>query len=203
MPQAPPAPTASQESSPFERLPPLRICHVNTRQCLTLRLYDAAGRVDETNARQLDTLLGDSRQRGEVSTIPLHRRVLQLLYRTAYHFESESVEVVSGYRKPRRKREGPHATGSAIDFKLPNVPAATVAAYLRRLPRVGVGVYTHPRTQYVHLDVREQSYHWIDASPPNRTWRERPIRTPGLLARDAQYVPESDWPEAVAGAIAR
>ena len=31
---------------------------------------------------------------------------------------------------------------------------------------MGVGVYTNPLTQYVHLDVRERSYHWIDASPP-------------------------------------
>ena len=44
--------------------------------------------------------------------------------------------------------------------------APLVAAYLRGVPRVGVGLYTHPRTRWVHLDVRDRSYHWADATPP-------------------------------------
>ena len=121
--------------------------------------------------------------------------MLQLVYRAAYHFNDEQVEVVSAYRRPGRQREGPHALGTAVDFELPGITAAALASYLRTLPRVGIGIYTHPRTQYVHLDVREQSYHSIDASPPNRTWRERPIRARNLAALDATYTLKSDWPE--------
>jgi uncharacterized protein YcbK (DUF882 family) len=74
------------------------------------------------------------------------------------------------------------------------VTAAALASYLREIPRTGVGVYTHPKTQYVHLDSREHSFHWIDASPPRRHWRERSIGGAGLEKRDALYSPMVDWP---------
>lgn len=180
--------------SVFSRLRPLRLCHVNTRECLTARLYDAAGRVDVVTARKLDELVGDFRDETlEVKT--MDRRLFQLVFKAAYHFQVDAVDVVSGYRKARRQREGPHGAGTAMDFKLPSIPAAKLASYLRKSPRVGIGVYTHPRTQYVHLDVRAQSYHWIDASPPHRTWRERSLRSSGLQKLDAAYTPRSDWPE--------
>jgi hypothetical protein len=77
------------------------------------------------------------------------------------------------------------------------VPAAKLASYLRTLPRVGVGIYTHPKTQFVHLDSRQRSFHWIDASPPGRTWRERSLGGRALAANDARYTRASDWPEGV------
>lgn len=191
---APPAAVVPAET-PFTRLPALTIKNVNTRESLTLRLYDAAGRVDETAAQKLDRLLCDARDEDHVAMTTLDRRTLQLVFRAAYHFEAREVEVISAYRKPgRRRREGLHAEGRAIDFKLPGVKATDLAAYLRKQPRAGVGVYTHPRTQYVHVDVREQSFHWIDASPPRRRWREKSLgRIPP--SHDAAYTRESDWPE--------
>ena len=81
-----------------------------------------------------------------------------------------------------------------MDFSLPGVTAAKLAAYLRGNGRVGVGVYTHKRTQYVHLDVRDESYHWIDASPPGATWREGKLTDRGAPARDAAYEPAQDLP---------
>jgi uncharacterized protein YcbK (DUF882 family) len=116
------------------------------------------------------------------------------LFKAAYHFRHYEVEVVSAYRKPGRRREGPHGLGAAIDFRLRGVSATELARYLRELPRTGVGVYTHPKTQYVHLDSREHSFHWLDASPPRRHWRERSLGGRGLDARDAAYVPETDLP---------
>ncbi len=93
-----------------------------------------------------------------------------------------------------REHAGRHTSGDALDFKLTGVPAAQLAAYLRGLSRVGVGIYTHPRTQYVHLDVRDQSYHWLDASPPGVTWRERRIGDPAQAKRDALWTASSDLP---------
>ena len=72
--------------------------------------------------------------------------------------------------------------------------AKKLSAWLRRLPRAGVGVYTHPRTQFVHLDVRRMSYHWLDASPPGVTWKELRLRDPSYRERDASYTPASDLP---------
>ncbi|HWA75152.1 MAG TPA: DUF882 domain-containing protein [Polyangiaceae bacterium] len=192
---SPALPSESARDEAFARLRPLRFLCPNARQAVNLRLYDDHGFVDENSARELDSLLADHRDPDHVQSIALDRRTLQLVYRAAYHFRVDQVEVVSAYRAPGRRREGPHGRGRAIDFKLKGVTAAALAAYLRTLPRVGVGVYTHRRTQYVHLDVREQSYHWLDASPPGRTWRELRLPDSKRATRDARYTPESDWPE--------
>ena len=178
----------------FEQLSALRIENQTTRETRELKLYDASGQVDEAAARQLDELLCDARSPKHHATTRLNRRTLQLLYKAAYHFAAYEVEVVSAYRKPGRRREGPHGTGTAIDFRLRGVSARELASYLREIPRTGVGVYTDKRTQYVHIDSREHSFHWLDASPPRRHWREKSIGAPDLEKRDALYEPAQDWP---------
>jgi uncharacterized protein YcbK (DUF882 family) len=184
--------------SQWLRLPALHVVDLNTHLSLDTRLYDGAGHVDEQAATRLDTLLGDMRDRAHPRIVRLDRRTLQLVYRAAYHFHAQTVEVVSAYRAPRiRGRTGPHASGRAIDFRLTGVSAATLAAYLRQTPRAGVGVYTHRRTQYVHLDTREMSHHWLDASPPGRRWRELSIGPRSASEHDARYRRDEDWPEGV------
>jgi uncharacterized protein YcbK (DUF882 family) len=185
------------ENPAYAALPALEVAFVNTRKAEQLRLYDAFGQIDEAAARRLDALLGDAHDPKHYETTVLDRRTLQLLFRAAYHFRSRRAEVVSAYRKPGRRSQGYHGTGHAIDFRLDGVPPAQLAAYLRTLPRVGVGIYTHPRTQYVHLDARPRSFHWLDASPPGRSWRERSLGGRTLAARDAIYTRASDWPEGI------
>jgi uncharacterized protein YcbK (DUF882 family) len=186
----------SSAQASFASLPSLRFSNQSTRESALIRLYDDAGHVDEREAARLDALLADTRDPEICATISLDRRTLQLAVRAALHFHVNEVQVVSAYRKPGRRRQGPHASGKALDFKLPGVPARTLASYLRTLPRVGVGVYTHPKTLFVHLDDRERSFHWLDASPPGRTWRERSLGGGvGLIKRDAAYARRDDWPE--------
>jgi len=188
------ASTAAVE--PFASLPSLRFTNQSSRESATVRLYDDAGHVDEREASRLDMLLSDTRDPKNCATTTLDRRTLQLAVRAAFHFHVNEVQVVSAYRKPGRRREGPHASGKAIDFKLPGVPTRALASYLRTLPRVGVGVYTHPKTLFVHLDNRERSFHWLDASPPGRTWRELSLGGgQELIKRDAAYARRDDWPE--------
>jgi uncharacterized protein YcbK (DUF882 family) len=193
-----PSISKTKPDAPWLRLPALHVVNLNTHLFLDTRLYDHAGRVDEQAGARLDALLGDLRNRAHPRFARLDRRTLQLVFRAAYHFQTQTVEVVSAYRAPRlRGRTGPHASGRAIDFRLPGVPAATVAAYLRQTPRAGVGVYTHRRTQYVHLDTRETSHHWLDASPPGRRWRELSIGPRSMTEHDARYRREEDWPEGI------
>ncbi|HEX3854694.1 MAG TPA: DUF882 domain-containing protein [Polyangiaceae bacterium] len=180
----------------FSQLPALRFSNENNDQSLSLKLYDDSGHVDELAATRLDVLLCDTRDPKAPAALALDRRTLQLAVRAALHFRASEVRVVSAYRKPGRRREGLHATGKAIDFKLPGVNAQVLAAYLRTLPRVGVGIYTHPKTSYVHLDDREHSFYWLDASPPGRTWREMSLGGgTALIKRDAAYARADDWPE--------
>ena len=185
----------AQQRGAFITAPPLHFTNENTLRSEVVELYDAHGSVNEVAAARLDALLGDSRDPKSLATLTLDRRTLQLAVRAALHFNATEVRVVSAYRKPGRRREGLHASGKAIDFKLPGIAPGALAAYLRTLARVGVGIYTHPKTAYVHLDDREHSFHWLDASPPGRTWRERSIGDASLAKRDAAYARADDWPE--------
>ncbi|MEO6600069.1 MAG: DUF882 domain-containing protein [Polyangiaceae bacterium] len=186
---------AIAKSVTFAQLPTLRFSNQNTGAAAQVRLYDDRGQVDEQEAQKLDALLCDTRDPKNWATIALDRRTLQLSVRAAFHFHVNEIAVVSAYRQPGRRREGPHAEGRAIDFRLPGVAPRLLASYLRTLPRVGVGIYTHPKTGFVHLDDREHSFHWLDASPPGRHWRERSIGGRGLALRDASYSRADDWPE--------
>jgi uncharacterized protein YcbK (DUF882 family) len=168
-----------------EQLAPLDVTSVHDGSSCSLRLYTPDGEVDEEARMRFEHVVArDGRQH------VLEERLEQLVVKAAYHFHDAHIRVVSGWRE----HAGRHTTGEALDFKLDGVPAAQLAAYLRGLPRVGVGIYTHPRTQYVHLDVREPSYHWIDGSPPGVTWKERRLGDPGQAKRDATWTPESDLP---------
>jgi uncharacterized protein YcbK (DUF882 family) len=189
------APRHVAKLSSFAQLSPVTITNFNARKAVSTRLYTDSGHVDELAARRLDALLCDARDLDDAQSHSMDRRLLQLLFRTAYHFSSHRIEVVSAYRKAVHKQPGVHAQGRAIDFRLANVTPAALAAYLRTIPRVGVGIYTHPKTQFVHLDVREQSFHWLDASPPRRHWREKNISSKALPALDASYRHADDWPE--------
>jgi uncharacterized protein YcbK (DUF882 family) len=184
--------------SPLASLPPLRLWNINTFAEATLRLYGADGALDEEAAAGLDRLLADARRAGKPPEVArMDRRLLRLLFRAAYHFGAREVELVSGYRRPWRYAEGLHGKARAVDFRLVGVEAPEVAAYLRTLPRVGVGLYTHPRTRWVHLDVRDHSYHWVDGTPPGRRWgaARLPMDHHALEERDADYEEGDDLPE--------
>jgi hypothetical protein len=163
----------------------------NTEAKDEIRLYGDDGSLDREAARAF-MLVAAPKGAGPRAT-DLDVRLVQLAIRASYHFDGAAISIVSATRRGAR---GKHGTGQALDFALEGVRASTLAAYLRTYPRAGVGIYTHPNTQYVHLDVRDRSYHWIDASPPGVTWRERLLPDPHQAERDASYAPVLDLPEA-------
>jgi uncharacterized protein YcbK (DUF882 family) len=173
------------------RLPPIDVVNRNTNAQAKIRLYSESGEVDR-DALHTFMRVASSVANG-VKAEPLEPRLVQLAIRASYHFGARSILIVSATRRGAR---GQHGSGHALDFKLEGVSPAELAAYARRTPRAGVGIYTHPKTQYIHLDVRERSYHWIDGSPPGVTWREQLIRDESQAKRDASYVAAMDLPEA-------
>jgi uncharacterized protein YcbK (DUF882 family) len=185
-PPPPPKPAVPWASA----LSPLAVRNLNTASEATVRLYSDEGDLDPVALDAFLEVAGD----GD-GPAPLLSRVVQLAVKAAYHFKAQRIDIISAYRAKRRgKRNGYHAMGAAIDFQLPGIAARTLAAFLRTIPRAGVGVYTHPRTQFVHLDVRDRSFHWLDASPPGVTWQEAMLSDPGRDARDASYTEEGDLP---------
>jgi hypothetical protein len=175
---------AARIASWAAELRPIEVACANTKLSASIRLYDSNGDIDEDARADFERVAS-----GEESH-PLALRVEQLVFKAAYHFGAGRVHIISAWRR----RAGKHTLGEAIDFKIDGASAWQVAAYLRGLPRVGVGVYTHPGTQFVHVDVRDASYHWVDSSPPGVHWRERQIGDRWGPERDATYTPEMDLP---------
>jgi hypothetical protein len=165
-------------------LNPVDVACANTRISAPIRLYDSTGEIDE-DARAVFERVASGDEAHHLSL-----RVVQLVFKAAYHFGGRRVRIISSWRE----RAGKHTMGEAIDFKIDGASAWRVAAFLRGLPRVGVGVYTHPDTQFVHVDVRDDSFHWVDSSPPGVHWPERQIGDRGMARRDATYAPEMDLP---------
>jgi hypothetical protein len=169
-----------------DALAPVDVKNVATRMSGPVRLYASDGVVDESQRRVFELLASGS----ETNAPPLSLRLEQLVVKASYHFDGARILVVSGWRI----RAGRHGTGEALDFRLEGIRVWRLAAYLRTLPRVGVGIYTHPRTQYVHLDVRDTSYHWIDASPPGVRWRGAPLWNKATAKNDASWTSDMDLP---------
>jgi uncharacterized protein YcbK (DUF882 family) len=156
----------------------------------TLRLYEADGSLSESSLAVLSRLCRDFRSAREV---PIAPRTLQLVYKAALHFGGADVEIVSGYRAPEGTRDtSHHAVGDAIDFRLADVPARDVAEYVRRFGRVGVGYY--PRVGFVHLDVRDASYFWVNRSGARRHGWDRPLPRRTVVREEEAWTPEWDLP---------
>jgi uncharacterized protein YcbK (DUF882 family) len=177
-------------------LPAIEVKNRNTSAKAKIRLYADNGELDPSALRVFMGVAASAAglpdgSSGELAE-PLDPRLVQLMFRAAYHFHGAPITVLSATRKGDA---GKHGTGEALDYQLEGVRAATLAAYARTYPLAGVVIYTHPKTQYVHVDVRDRSYHWIDSSPPRVTWRERLIRDPTQKKRDASYDPALDLPE--------
>ncbi len=104
---------------------------------------------------------------------PVEPRLVDIAYDIQTHFQANELRIVSGYRTPKRGGGSNHGKGRAMDMVVPGATDAEVAAYARTLGFVGVGIY--PTSGFVHVDVRERSYFWSDASGPGRKNRERGI----------------------------
>ena len=101
------------------------------------------------------------------------------------------VHVVSGYRRDRAGSR--HTQGRAVDMMIDGVSNDQLAAYLRGLGFVGVGFY--PRAGFVHLDVRDASYFWVDDSAPGAPnhlvqVREEEARAADAAARERGEIPD-------------
>ncbi|MEM9189188.1 MAG: DUF882 domain-containing protein [Myxococcota bacterium] len=89
-------------------------------------------------------------------------RPLQVAADMAFRFEQKRVEVVSAFRSPkfnealRKKGRGVasrshHVRGEALDFRIPGVTAADLAAAVEEVHEGGIGTYRE--SNFVHVDV--------------------------------------------------
>ena len=112
------------------------------------------------------------------------------MYRIQVRFGAEEVRIVSGYRTPRRGKLSNHGRGRAVDLVVPGASDEEVAKFAREQGFVGVGVY--PVSGFVHVDVRERSYFWVDTSGPGKRSRTRGILADLAARSDARALARGD-----------
>lgn len=166
----------------------IHLRHVNTRESASIQLLAPAfDSVDgwavrpEARAR-LAYFLRDWRTGAEKAPPD---RLLHHLHALARHFEAR-IHIISGHRKGAR-RTSRHYQGKAIDLRVDGVDPKEVWAVLRSMPKVGSGYY--PNSRFVHLDVRDRSYSWIDDSGPGERSRYRKGVAQPSRAVDKQLLP--------------
>lgn len=142
----------------------LRLSSLNGLGSAELTPERQDGGFDDAQRAEVARVLGDRRTG---SHAPIDRRLIDVIFQIARHFEVGQVNVVSGYR--REARNSNHSLGRAADIVLPGVSDEQVAEFARSIGFLGVGVY--PVSGFVHVDVRTRSYFWVDRSSPGRTAR--------------------------------
>ncbi|MDB4944067.1 MAG: hypothetical protein JWP97_3601 [Labilithrix sp.] len=115
---------------------------------------------------------------------PVEPRLLDAVYRLQTHFKAPEIRIVSGYRTPTRPGNvSNHGKGRAMDLVVPGASDEEVAKLARESGFAGVGVY--PVSGFVHVDVRERSYFWVDSSGPGKRSRIRGILSDLAARADA------------------
>jgi len=159
----------------------LALAVLNTQERVELPVLAAGGGFAP---RELDLAARALREPGSGNEHPIEPRLLDAVYRIQLHFNAQEIRVISGYRTPRAiasSHSSNHGRGRAMDIVVPGVSDEDVAKYARSMGFMGVGVY--PVSGFVHVDVRDRSYFWVDSSGPGRRNRERGIL--GVVAAQA------------------
>ncbi|MFO8074470.1 MAG: LysM peptidoglycan-binding domain-containing protein [Polyangia bacterium] len=174
----------------------MTVVRVRDAERETMTVFDRRGRVRRYARRTISRLARSKRGRVRL----LHPRLIRLLGKVAQSFPGHEIEIVSGYRPPRRSHRSQHTKGRAIDFRVRGVSNSTLFRLIRGFSKVGAGYY--PNSTFVHLDVRERKYLWIDVSGPGEPARYAEVDESALEAEEddpiekAGRAPASDRTEA-------
>jgi uncharacterized protein YcbK (DUF882 family) len=125
------------------------------------------------SAAELDRAAFVLREPSSGNEHPIEPRLIDLVYRIQVQFSAPEIRVISCYRTPHGRKASNHGHGRAMDLVVPGARDADVAKFVRELGFVGVGIY--PNSGFVHVDVRDRSYFWVDSSGPGRRNREQGI----------------------------
>lgn len=160
---------------------------VNTGETVVVRPFRPDGSLNPEATASLQQVLRDHRA-GAAHEVDA--RLLSVLYRLVTVLEAPQVNVISAFRRQRGRGHSLHAEGKAIDIVVPGVEQERVAEVARGFGHVGVGTY--PTSGFVHLDVRDRSYFWVDRSGPGQRGRVVQVRADESRAADARYDAASD-----------
>ena len=163
---APTIPAAAGGTPPTH----LVLVSLNSGERVELEAHSDTGSFSARDAEEARWLF---RERGSGRSHPIEPKLLDTLYRIQRHFAAPLLRVVSGYRTPKPGSHSNHGRGRACDFVVPGTSDKDVTELARSYGFRGVGIY--PKSGFVHVDIRERSYFWVDTSGPGKKHRERSI----------------------------
>jgi len=182
------APPADRRAFTSADRPPIVMIPVSPlAQRVSIRPSSASGDFDQAELARASVAFVSRR---DGTTHSVHPRLLKLVYRAARNFHAPFVWVVSGYRGESQTSR--HGKGYAIDIVLPGVSDSRLASYLRHQGFVGVGHYVV--SGFVHLDVRDRSYFWLDSSGPGQPSRRRVVAMGAVDDIDARARARGEGP---------
>lgn len=171
------APMTTPPARDAQGRPLLSLFAINTREHLDLPALSDDGAFSASDLDRAARFLRDPRTS---AMHPVEPRLLARIYKVARHFEAAELRVISGYRLPKPGGRSNHGRGRALDLVVPGQTDEDVAKFARDQGYCGVGIY--PISGFVHIDVRDRSYFWVDTSGPGAKRRERSI-LPDLASR--------------------
>jgi len=143
---------------------PIHFVRNATREEATFRLLNDRGKVIPAGRQKLSVLARCVKAK---KIKPLHTRLIRLIQRVADRYPGRTIEIISGYRKPKtwppRSR---HEFARALDFHVRGVPNKDLFEFVKTLPSAGAGFY--PNSSFVHMDVRNENVVWCDLSGPGQ-----------------------------------
>lgn len=162
----------------------VKMIRFGKRDRLETRLVDSRGRARSNARRSLARLM---RSDDGTARAP-NPRLLSVLTKVSDHFGGRRIVVISGYRPAGgyTRETSRHTRGDAIDLRIDGVPVTAIRDYCRSLPELGCGYY--PRSQFVHVDVRDRAAYWIDWSGPGEAPQ---YRRPANATEDASGADEA------------
>ncbi|MDC3953804.1 YcbK family protein [Polyangium jinanense] len=153
-PSSDPSPADPAANAAHAKKPLATIVHGHTQETLALT-------EDEPTIERFSTFLADHGYEQETRIDP---RLLDLLRTIAKKHEGTRIEIVSGYRSPKRnevmRKKGRHVAshsqhtlGMAIDFRVDGLSVPELAAEILQAKwQGGLGTYAGRRDRFVHVD---------------------------------------------------
>ena len=141
---------------------------------LTLQVYDERGRMRPEALWRFSRALyapGEEPMLGDNPWVAQHPRLLAMLTLAAHQYD-KPLEIVSAFRPSGGGSDSNHGKGLAIDFRVIGVNRQHLLGWLdQSFTNAGIGWY--PNSPFIHLDVRDRPYHWVDRSRPGQRQRTR------------------------------
>lgn len=117
----------------------------------------ASGEMDQDTYRAVRHLMRCRRTGAEA---PIDPRLLEMLYQLSQR-SGQKIILISGFRTPAFAAPASyHVRGMAADIRIPGMTALMVRDLARTMGVRGIGYY--PRSQFVHVDVRDEPFFWTD-----------------------------------------